>query len=554
MGPGRTLLEVLVLLGIAFLAGVVTAVSPCVLPVLPVLLAGGASTRSPLRPYAIIAGLVGSFTLFTLAGASILGSLGLPADTLRTLAIALLFLLAATLLVPRLAHLLERPFYGLTRRRTGAEAPGLLLGASLGLVFVPCAGPVLAAITALSATGEVGGRAVAVTLAYALGAALPMLAFAVGAQRLTGTLGALRRHAATVRAGSGVLIGAAALAIALGADERFTTAIPGYTEALQEEIERSSPARRELGELRGREAARSPEPGPGPPAPEFVGLGEWLNTAGGMPLTLAGLRGKVVLVDFWTYSCVNCLRTLPHLRAWHRAYRDDGLVIVGVHTPEFAFEREPANVRAAVRKLGVEYPVALDNDFATWDAYLNEYWPAKYLIDRSGRVRYTHAGEGEYERTEALIRRYLGDAGAGADEVADATPRHPTTPESYLGYGRIDRFVGRPLARDSAAFYSFPERLAADELAFAGSWRVEEERAVAGSFARLRLQFTASEVHLVLGGRGEVRVLVDGEEAGSVDVRGEPRLYTVLERERVENGLLELSVDPGVAAYAFTFG
>ena len=531
----------MVLLGIAFLAGVITAISPCVLPVLPVLLAGGASGR---RPFAIIAGLVGSFTVFTVAGAALLEAVGLPEDFLRDLAIALLLLLAATLLVPRLAALLERPLLFLTRRRAGADANGFVLGASLGLVFVPCAGPVLAAVTALAASGDIGIYTFLVTFAYALGAALPMLAVATGARRVT----ELRRHAETTRRVAGAVIGVTALAIAFGADQGFTTAVPGYTEAFQERIERNATARRVLRDLRDTAA-----PAAASTAPEVRGIVEWINSE---PLTLRQLRGKVVLIDFWTYSCVNCLRTLPHLKAWDAAYRDDGLVILGVHAPEFAFERVPGNVRTAVRKLGIRYPVALDNDFATWTAYANEYWPAKYLIDRNGRVRYHHFGEGEYEHTEQLIRRYLGEMVTGeARGVADRTPRVRTTPESYLGYQRLDRFVGSIVVPNRFAAYRFPVAgLGPDQLAYAGLIRVEPERLVAGLGARLRLQFLAREINLVLGGRGRVEVLLDGRRRRSVSVGGEPRLYRLLELPGLSEGLLELRFSPGLSAYAFTFG
>jgi cytochrome c biogenesis protein CcdA/thiol-disulfide isomerase/thioredoxin len=531
-----------VLLGIAFLAGVITAISPCVLPVLPILLAGGASGR---RPYAIIAGLVGSFTVFTVAGASLLDALGLPDDFLRDLAIALLLLLAATLLFPPLAGLLERPFLFLTRRRASSDGNGLVLGASLGLVFVPCAGPVLAAVTALSATGDIGFRTFAVTFAYALGAALPMLAIAITG----GRLGEIRRHAETTRRVAGAVIGATAVAIALGADQRFATAVPGYTEALQERVERNDTARRELRELSGAEGSTENAS----VAPEVRGIARWINSE---PLTLRQLRGQVVLIDFWTYSCINCLRTLPHVKAWDEAYRDDGLTIIGVHSPEFAFERVPGNVRTAVRKLGIRYPVALDNDFATWRAYANEYWPAKYLIDRTGRVRYYHFGEGEYDRTEALIRRYLGEDVTGdAPGIADETPTARTTPESYLGYARLDRFAGGRIAAGVEAAYRFPARpLGQDELAYSGRIRVEPERIVAGSDARLRLQFLAREINLVLGGRGSVEVFVAGRRQATVRVTGEPRLYTVLELPRLSDGLLELRFTAGLAAYAFTFG
>jgi cytochrome c biogenesis protein CcdA/thiol-disulfide isomerase/thioredoxin len=543
-----------VLIGIGFLAGVITAISPCVLPVLPILLAGGAAGGSRRRPFMIIAGLVASFTVFTLAGAAILNAVGLPDDFLRNLAIGLLFLLAATLLVPRLGELLERPFLPLTRRRAGTDTNGFVLGASLGLVFVPCAGPVLAAMTAVAASGKVGVRTVAVTLAYALGAGLPMLLVAFGGRRLAAGVQGLRAHALATRRVAGVVLAGTALAIALGVDQRFTTALPGYTAALQRHVEETSVARRELDRLRGTGGTALASASGYPAAPDFRGISRWINTAGGKPLTMRGLRGKVVLVDFWTYSCVNCLRTLPHVEAWDRAYRKDGLVIVGVHTPEFAFEHVPSNVRGAVKRLGVRYPVALDNDYGTWNAYENQYWPADYLVDRTGHIRDVHFGEGDYSRTERKIRSLLGErVTRSLTNVADATPRDLATPESYLGYARLDRFVGN-VRSDVRASYRFPRSLPQNELAYSGQWTVQAQRILAGRDARLRLHFHAEHVYLVLGGRGTVRVLVDGRHVRNVRVTGLPRLYTLLDFLKVQDGILELRFSPGVQAYAFTFG
>jgi thiol-disulfide isomerase/thioredoxin len=351
---------------------------------------------------------------------------------------------------------------------------------------------------------------------------------------------------------AGVVLGATALAIAFRLDDHFTTALPGYTQSLQNKIEASSTAKRELGDLTGSGAAVAADMGP--KAPEFTGIQEWINTRGGRPLTLKSLRGKVVLVDFWTYSCVNCLRTLPHVKAWDRAYRQDGLVIVGVHTPEFAFEHVPSNVEAAVRKLGVRYPVAIDNKFGTWNAYGNQYWPAKYLIDRTGHVRYTHFGEGEYDKTEEQIRRYLGEKAQPMTRVADRTPNHAMTPESYLGYGRLERYAGSPVRPDRFARYRFTGPLNPDDLAYDGSWRVTPEHIEAGPFARLRLNFAAEAIHLVLGGSGRVDVLVNGQTLRPVAVRGEPRLYTLARFPKLRAGLLELRFSPGIKAYAFTFG
>jgi len=546
---------VLLLLGIAFLAGVITAISPCVLPVLPILLAGSAASTNRRRPYAIVAGLVVSFTTFTLAGAALLSALGLPADLLRNIAIVALLVLAASLLSQRVARLLERPFLFLTRRRVGQDSNGFVVGLSVGLVFVPCAGPVLAAVTALAASGEVTFRIVLVTTTYAIGAAGPMLAIAVGGQRVGSSLKVVRTHAESVRRIAGVAVGVTALAIAFGVDQRFTTAVPGYTSALQNRIERNATARGELNKLSGESAATAAAKAGVGRAPEFRNIEEWLNTPGGRPLSLARLRGRVVLVDFWTYSCINCLRTLPHLKAWDRAYRKAGLTIVGVHSPEFAFERVPANVRSAVKRLGVRYPVALDNDFATWRAYSNDYWPSEYLIDKTGRIRHEHYGEGQYGQTEAMFRRLLGEqANAPLTSVADATPDQITTPESYLGYARLDRFANESARFDVESDYRFPARIQQDFLAYAGRWTVEPARIVAGANARLRLRFRAIDIYLVLAGSGRVQAFVDGRAIRTVAVSGTPRLYTIARFPAITRGLLELRFSRGLEGYAFTFG
>jgi thiol-disulfide isomerase/thioredoxin len=267
------------------------------------------------------------------------------------------------------------------------------------------------------------------------------------------------------------------------------------------------------------------------------------------------LRGKVVLIDFWTYSCINCLRTLPHVKAWDRMYRKDGLVIVGVHTPEFAFESVPSNVAAAIKRLGVRYPVALDPKYGTWDHWGNQYWPAKYLIDRRGRVRYAHFGEGSYDVTERNIRLLLG-ARPGAPASArlrDTTPNGPLTPESYLGFGRLDRFVGSKLYPRKMAHYELPKALGLNDLAYGGYWRVEQQRIVSGRDARLRLRFYARNVYLVLGGKGRVQVLVDGKPVQTVVVTAD-KLYTLVQGDRIRDALLELRFSPSVEAYAFTFG
>jgi cytochrome c biogenesis protein CcdA/thiol-disulfide isomerase/thioredoxin len=544
----------LLLLGIGFVAGVVTAVSPCVLPVLPILLAGGAA-GGRRRPIAIVAGLVVSFSVFTLFAAWILGKLGLPKDLLRNVAIALLFVIAASLIVPQIGTLIERPFQRLARAPSRDVGGGFLLGVSLGLVFVPCAGPVLTVITVQAATLDFGWRTILLTVVYALGAAVPMLIVAAGGQRF------LRPRAQRVRAALGVVVALATLAIVFNVDQRLQTALSDYTNVLQKPVEKSALASRQLRKLTGsgkgaaRAANAKPERGSLQdfgPAPQFTAISTWLNSP---PLTMTGLRGKVVLIDFWTYSCINCLRTLSHVEAWDRLYRPDGLVIVGVHTPEFAFEHVASNVRGAVKRLGVRYPVALDNDYGTWTAYGNQYWPAKYLIDRRGHVRYAHFGEGNYDVTERNIRQLLGERpGAPASaRLRDTTPTGPLTPESYLGFERVARLVNSKLYPNREATYELPSKLGLNDLAYGGSWRVQSQRIVAGPDARLRLRFYARNVYLVLGGKGTVAVLVNGKPLRTVRVTAD-KLYTLVSGESIRDAVLELRFSPNVKAYAFTFG
>jgi cytochrome c biogenesis protein CcdA/thiol-disulfide isomerase/thioredoxin len=551
----------ILLLGIGFLAGVITAVSPCVLPVLPILLAGGA-TGSGRRPFAIIAGLVASFTLFTLAASSLLSALGLPQDLLRNLAIAMLFVLAATLLFPRIGYLLERPLAFMTRRRGGDLGGGFVLGVSLGLVFVPCAGPVLATISTVTAQHRIGFDTVLLTLVYSVGAAVPMLLVAVGGQRIARPM---RAHSQNFRRVAAVLLAGAAFAIIFNTAQSLQTALGRYTNWLQRHVEETSVATRHLDSLRGGRnafaaaAARAPKsalPILGP-APGFIGIAHWLNTPGDRAVSLASLRGKVVLVDFWTYSCINCIRTLPHLRAWYAAYHKDGLEIIGVHTPEFAFEHVLGNVRQATKNLHVTWPVALDNSYATWTAYSNQYWPAEYLIDKLGRVRHYHFAEGDYGGTEQAIRSLLAETGASVPEhmasVANKTPTEIVTPESYLGTARLARYVGTKIHPNVPWAYTFASTLPANDLTYAGNWNVGSERIVASLGARLRLHFRARFVYIVLGGEGTVQALVDGKAERTVQVNAD-RLYTVVSGAAAREGVLELRFSPGVNAYAFTFG
>ena len=539
----------MLLYAIAFLAGIVTAISPCVYPVLPIIFAGGASSGRR-RPYAIIAGLVVTFILSLLFVGWLLDRLGLSADFLRKVSIGFLLLFAATLVIPPLARAIERPLVRFSRRPSGDLGGGFLLGASLGLLFVPCGGPVLGFITTQTAS-LAGGRRVGLAVAYALGAAVPMLLLALGGQRAAGRIRALSFQSPAARAALGGVMALSALLIAFNVDKTLQTKIGDYTPWLQK-AERSCYTRKQLGQrcLASKPASNAlKDYGP---APDFAGISAWINSK---PETVSALRGKVVLVDFWTYSCINCLRTLPHLKAWDTAYRKAGLRIVGVHTPEFAFEHVASNVRKATRELGVRYAVAIDNQYKTWDAYQNGAWPTEYLVDRRGHIREIKEGEGNYDDTERTIRKLLGEpAQAQLASVADTTPQHPMTPESYLGWERLQRYSGSQLVPGRVVPYKFPQTVPLNTLAYDGLWKVERQRIVAVDRARLRLRFLAQHVYLVLGGSGGLQVLVNGKPVRTIQVGGLSRLYTLLSYPNVREGELELRFAPGVTAYAFTFG
>ena len=469
-----------VLLAFAFVSGIITILSPCILPVLPIVLSGSVG-GGRARPFGVLAGFVVSFTVFTLALTAIVQALGLPSDALRLAAVAVIVLFGLVLIVPRLGEVFERLASRLARfgaaaagagrcRRgprgggAGTAPPrrpalaglwgGLPVGLGLGLVWTPCVGPIMASVISLALTRRVDGGAALITLAYTLGTSIPMLAVMLGGRALLERVPFLTRHTPAIQRVFGVLMVVVGLAVALGWDLRFQQAVlrafPGYGAGLTA-LEDAAPVREALesqaasaaaagggggammsatspagsgregagGVFRGAAGVRPPQPAEGGPlpdlglAPPFVTAGSWLNTGGG-PLDLEALRGKVVLVDFWTYSCVNCVRTIPYLQDWYRTYRDRGLVIIGVHTPEFEFEKSTANVERAMRDLGVEWPVVQDNDYAQWNAYGNRYWPAKYFIDAQGRVRWFHFGEGQYAESEKVIQELLLEAAAPA--------------------------------------------------------------------------------------------------------------------------------------------
>jgi cytochrome c biogenesis protein CcdA/thiol-disulfide isomerase/thioredoxin len=562
---------------VGFVAGMIAGISPCILPVLPVVLVAGAGrlpdgrpTRAArLRPVAVVGGLVISFSFLILVGSEVLSALHLPQDFLQDAAIAVLVAIGLGFLIPPLGDLMERPFARIGARQPGGTAAGLVIGLACGLLFVPCAGPILAAITVVGATHRVGWTPVFLTAAFAAGAAVPLLAVALAGSELTRRARALRAHAGRFRMVGGVILIAMALAIGFNTFAGLQRDVPGYTSALQNKVEGSQKIRKQLSHLSGSGASSLAKCNSSAttlidcgPAPNFAGITAWFNTPGQTPLTISGLRGQVVLVDFWTYSCINCQRALPHVEAWYSRYQKDGFVVVGVHTPEFPFEHVVANVRSAVASLGVKYPVAVDDGYDTWNAYANEYWPADYLIDASGNVRHVAFGEGGYSNTESLIRQLLTTAHPGLvlpppTNVPDRTPSEPMSSETYVGYDRLQYLATNQvaeLAKDQPAIYLPPSSMGLGELAFSGTWTVHAQEATAGRAAGMELGFAGEDVYLVAGGTGTISVSNNGKLLRTVAVNGIPRLYTLFQASGDSEGVLSMSFTPGIQAYDFTFG
>jgi cytochrome c biogenesis protein CcdA/thiol-disulfide isomerase/thioredoxin len=616
------------LLIFGFVAGAATAVSPCVVPVLPIALSAGA-TGGRRKPLGVVAGLVVSFTFALFALVYVIDALGLPNDLLRNVAIAVLAGFGIVLLVPSLSARVE----GYASRFTGRVGvktdggdgfwPGVGLGLSLGVLYAPCAGPILAGVLTFSASQPFNADRLAVVLAYAIGSAIVLYGIMLGGRKLAAPLA---RRSGAFQMAMGAVMLLVAFAMWQGYDTKFQSNVvadlPGFLTNPAEGIEKSGSAQEALAEIRaegshgiglkaqeiesegGSGEAGENEAGvpikEGRPtgtgnsknapaesrltaeeeetvplndigiAPEFTDTEDWFNTPGDEPLTMQGLRGKVVLIDFWTYSCINCIRTLPYLNAWYQRYHKDGLEIVGVHTPEFPFERVASNVEEAIKTDGIKYPVVQDNENGTWNAYGNLYWPAEYFVDARGHVRYAHFGEGEYEEKEEVIRELLAEAGHPPGKKrtdAHGIAAEPTvsTPESYLGSGRAANFNNGLITKGTHTFTL--RRPGENELSYGGEWKIEEQPVTARRGAKLDLNFGARRVYLVLGSPGrprKVKVMLDGKPIAAADDGADvhngyvtvtdERLYNLVELPRVEHHVLELVPEEGVQGYSFTFG
>jgi len=572
---------------LSYVGGVLTILSPCILPVLPFVFAR--SDQPFLRSgLPLLVGMAMTFaavaTLATLGG-----SWAVHANQWgRIAALVLLSLFGITLLLPQLADHLTRPLVALGSRLSNQASAGqggigssLLLGVATGLLWAPCAGPILGLILTGAAIKGASTSTTLLLLAYALGAATSLAAALLIGGRVFTAMKKSLGAGEWVRRALGVLVLAGVVAIALGLDTGLLTRLSlTRTNGLEQALLQGVGLDRKTESVA---VAGSSLPVEGT-MPELNGAVEWLNSP---PLTRASLRGKVVLVDFWTYSCINCLRALPYVEAWAEKYKDHGLVVIGVHAPEFAFEKIPDNVKRAVHDLGVTYPVALDNNLAIWQAFDNQYWPAHYFIDAQGRIRHHHFGEGEYDASERVIQQLLREAGnqdvpggivdpRAKGVQAAATPEDAArSPETYVGYGRGSNFAAGPVHMDQPARYETPFPLQPNQWGFSGRWTIAEEKSTLDAAGgKITFRFHARDLHLVLGPGADgkpvrFKVSLDGQAPGAghgmdsdADGNGtvtSQRLYQLIRLDSAsamtsDHTFAIQFLDPGVQAFAFTFG
>jgi cytochrome c biogenesis protein CcdA/thiol-disulfide isomerase/thioredoxin len=596
----------LLLMLFALIAGAGTAITPCVLPVVPALLSASAA-GGRRRPLGIVIGIAATFTIAIVLLAQLVNGVGLASGAARTLAIVVLIGFGIAMLVPSLAARVQAPLSRLARfgpkTRGDGFWSGIGVGGALGFVCAPCAGPILAAVTSVSASSGATARVVLVAVSYSAGLCAVLLVYAFAGRAV---LDRIRRAARghVVEGVLGAVLILTGVLMAFNLDVRFEEALakdaslPAVLVDPTRSLENSSGVQKRLASLRPasrfataqKEASTKPVPSPAErevaipgvktpslpdlgTAPDFANTEDWFNTPGNRPLTLAGLRGHVVLIDFWTYTCINCLRTLPFLKGLYSQYHKYGLDIVGVETPEFTFEQEASNVSQAVHSDGINYPVVQDNRYGTWNAWQNQYWPAEYLIDAKGKVRHVQFGEGDYKQDEAAVRALLADAGARSlPTPMTASAIMPSaglgTPETYLDTQRQQNFLEQ-LRSGLRQYPGVTGSLSLNHFALKGAWDASTESiTAAASGASITGSVQAANVYLVLTSKGNVprqgRVLLDGQplpqahagadvKNGVVTITGQ-RLYSLISFPAAEQYTFTVQLPPGVTAYDFTFG
>lgn len=552
----------LILLLFAFISGLITILAPCIWPILPIVLSSSA-TGGKKKPLGITLGVILSFGAFTLTVSYIVKIIPFDPNILRLFAVFVIGFLGLTLIVPRLTLIFESLVSRLGLRfgqkheelKDQGFKSGFVTGLALGLVWSPCAGPILATIATLSATRSVNIEIFFVTLSYVLGVGMPLFFLTMAGNRIFTRSRFISKYTGRIQQIFGVIMILTAILIYTNYDKviqvKLLDAFPSYSHFLYK-LENSQKVKEQLDILKKKKEEMKEEMKEETAnAPEFAGVFKWLNLpVSKKELAISELRGKVVLIDFWTYTCINCIRTLPYVTNWYEKYKDRGFIVVGVHTPEFEFEKKTENVQAAIKQYNITYPVAQDNDYATWNAYDNRYWPAKYLIDKNGNIRYTHFGEGQYEETEKKIRELLEEGGSKIQEemvkLEEQTPHGKQTPETYLGRARMEK--GR--------------------VTFDGDWKLEDEYAESLQNSSLTIKFLAKKVFLVITPKksgDKIKVFLDGKVVdknfAGADVKDGvvtldmERLYNLINLPEKGEHILKLEfLDPEIKIYAFTFG
>lgn len=546
---------------LAFLEGLALIVSPCILPILPILLSS-TITGGKRRPLGIIIGFSLTFAVFTLLSHFLVAHLKINLDLIRDIAFILILLFGIVMVSDYLTekfNLFTQKLANIGNQQTSPDSKqngffsGLLMGSLISLIWTPCAGPILAAALIQIAVQKTTAGAFLALLAFAIGSAVPMLIIALLGKTFINRIDFIKKRTGVLRKIFGIII-------------ILTTVILAYISHFRPQVfaSLSKPVTPASTKIKIPDESLAPYP-----APALAGLGPWINSP---PLTLAQLRGKVVLIDFWTYSCINCIRTLPYLLMWDKKYRDHGLVIIGVHTPEFEFEKNPDNVRQAVMRFNIHYPVALDNQYMTWNNYNNSYWPAHYLIDKNGQVVSEQFGEGHYAETERNIQILLGLPIEKTAALPSTAPTDYTqTPETYLGSDRAENFANsEPLNSGQTKLYTFPSSLSLDHWALQGEWTINAESILShAQGAAIKIHFHAEQVYAVIGnttGKSiQIKVLLNGQpiaqENSGADVQNgvltvtTHRLYALAHLPQRMSGELTLIVEgPELEFYTFTFG
>jgi cytochrome c biogenesis protein CcdA/thiol-disulfide isomerase/thioredoxin len=582
----------------AFLSGLISIFAPCIWPLLPIVLASTAKGERK-KPLGITLGILVSFGLFTLTISYVLRIIPIDPSYLRYISVFIIGFFGLTLLIPKLSATLEASLSRLSGRvklsKSGSNdgfIQGLITGISLGIVWTPCAGPILATIAVLSATQSVNINVVIMTFFYLTGVGIPLFLLATLGKKLFSRTRLLSNYTGKLQQIFGIVIIITAILIFTNNDKvlegRLLDMFPAYSQILTT-FESQQNVKTQLDNLKKSVNDISTLPTGGlmklpegsingllntyQKAPDFAGITKWLNTD--KPLTITDLKGKVVLVDFWTYTCINCIRSLPHVTGWYDKYKDQGFTIIGVHTPEFEFEKESGNVLAAIKQFNIHYPVPQDNNYATWNNYNNQYWPAEYLIDAKGIIRRTHFGEGEYDQTEMAIQELLKEKGDQIQEplaqISDTTPQTRLSPETYLGSKRMAYYFPSGSLDNTFKTFTLAGNPGRDSFSLGGQWTITDENAVTGKDAVLNYNFFADKVYLVLrpgtaGISASVKVSLDGKPITDVnsgaDVKSgivtidEDRLYNLVDlKGHPGQHLIKLEFqNSGIEVFAFTFG